>query len=108
MQYHEAWVDEPYDVESEYVHVSELEELETKIEYAKDFLSEALEGLYGEKSLDQMERALEEVCAYLDVPFPIQELKVTKTKPHLSNPYFKFGALLSQKQAQVVSRTQHQ
>lgn len=106
MQHHEAWLDEPYLVDSEYVHVSEVEELEEKIKWAKDFLKEALEGLYGEKSLDHAEHALEEVCSYLDVPFPGTEIKVTKQKPHLSNPYFQFGTLLSHKQAQVINRTQ--
>ena len=85
-----------YDIESEYVHVSELED----VEHAKEFLADVVEGLYGEKSLDQMERSLEEACAYLKVPFPNKELTITK-----KNPYFQFGVALSKHQARVLSRT---
>lgn len=84
------------DFGSEYVHVSELED----IECAREFLADVVEGLYGDTSLDQMERALEEACAYLKVPFPKKELTITK-----KNPYFNFGVALSKHQSRVLSRT---
>lgn len=93
MNNHEYWVEDPT---SECVHVSELED----VEQAREFISEVVEGLYGEKSLDHMERALEEACAYLDIPFPNKELTITK-----KNPYFQFGVDLSTHQARVISRT---
>lgn len=93
MNIDEEWY---YDEDLEYVHVSELED----VEYAKEFLSDVVEGLYGEMSLEQMERSLEEACAYLDVPFPNKELTITK-----KNPYFEFGVALSKNQAQILSRT---
>ena len=95
MNIDEYWGAEP---QSEYVHVSELED----VEQAKDFLADVVEGLYGDKPLDQMERSLEEACAYLKVPFPNKELTITK-----KNPYFKFGVAISKHQATVLSRTQH-
>ncbi len=93
MDLNEYWVEEPT---NEYVHVSELED----VECAKEFLAEVVEGLYGDKPLDQMERSLEEACAYLKVPFPKKELTITK-----KNPYFKFGVALSKHQAGVLPRT---
>jgi len=111
MMNHNEWLDVPYDVDPEYVHVSELEELEENIEQAREFLVEAFKGLYGDKSLDHMERALEEVCAYLRVPFPKQELKVTKENEspmYYENPYFQIGAIMSKGQARVLNRTKHE
>jgi len=98
MKNHDEWIETYYDLDPEFVHVSELED----VEQAKDFLSDVVEGLYGDTSLEQMERSLEEACAYLKVPFPKKELTITK-----KNPYFEFGVALSRHQAQVVSRTQH-
>lgn len=80
------------DFGSEYLHVSELED----IECAKEFLSDVVEGLYGKNSLDQMERSLEEACAYLKIPFPNKELTITK-----KNPYFQVGVALSKHHSQV-------
>ena len=93
MDHNEYW---GRDLGSEYVHVSELEH----VEEAKEFLADVVEGLYGDKSLDQMERSLEEACAYLKVPFPNKELTITK-----NNPYFQVGVALSKHQAKVLSRT---
>ncbi len=93
MDHNEYW---GVDFGSEYIHISELED----IECAKEFLAEVVEGLYGDKPLDQMERSLEEACAYLKVPFPNKELTITK-----KNPYFQFGVALSKHQARVLSRT---
>lgn len=93
MNHNECWDEDPT---SEYVHISELE----NFEQAKEFISEVVEGLYGEKSLDHMERALEEACAYLDIPFPDKELTITK-----KNPYFQFGVALSTCQARILSTT---
>ena len=95
MNIDEYWGAEPL---SEYVHASELED----VEQAKEFLADVVEGLYGTKSLAHMERALEEACAYLKVPFPNKELTIQK-----KNPYFDFGVALSKNQARVLSRTQH-
>lgn len=85
-----------YEADSEYVHVSELE----YIDRAKDFLKDVVEGLYGDKSLAQVERSLEEVCSYLKVPFPNRELTITK-----KNPYFHFGLDLSRIQTEMLCRT---
>ena len=93
MNQEEHWGYEP---ESEYVDVSELED----VECAKEFLADVVEGLYGNKPLDQMERALEEACAYLKVPFPNKELTIKK-----KNPYFDFGVAISKHQAHVLTRT---
>lgn len=93
MNLNEQW---DYEPESEYLHVSDIED----VECAKEFLSDVVEGLYGDKTLDQMEHSLEEVCAYLKVPFPNKELTITK-----KNPYFKFGVGLSKHQARILYRT---
>lgn len=97
MDHNEYW---GVDFGSEYIHVSELEDIEENIEQAKEFLTDVVEGLYGNKSLDQMERSLEEACAYLKVPFPKRELTITK-----KNPYFQCGVALSKHQAKVLYRT---
>ena len=93
MNQEEYW---DYEPESEYVHVSELED----VECAKEFLSDVVEALYGKTSLDQMERSLEEACAYLKIPFTNRDLTITK-----KNPYFQFGIALSKHQAKVLCRT---
>lgn len=90
-----TWTDVPFDdALTEFVHVSELEDLDN----AKDYMKDVLDGLYGEKSLDEMERALEEVCFHLDVDFPHKLLKVQK-----KSPYFELGAALSRAQAKKMS-----
>jgi len=86
------WGDES---QGKYVHVSELD----KYEDAKGFLIDVLDSLYGNKSLDDMERALEEACAHMEIPFPKGNLKVNK-----NNPYFQLGAAMSRTQARVLSR----
>jgi hypothetical protein len=65
------------DPQSEYIHTSELED----IGQAKEFLSDAIDGLYGDAPLDQIERSLEEACAYLKIPFPDKQLTITKKHP---------------------------
>lgn len=93
MNYYEQ---DEYNVDPEYVHVSELEQ----VEEAKGFISEALDCLYGNKPLDHLEFALEEACSYLDIPFPKGKLKIEKP----SNPYFEFGVAMSKHQARILSR----
>ena len=96
MKHHEYWDASLDEVsEQEYIHPSELED----VECAKDFISQAVQGLYGNGSLEQIERSLEEACAYLKIPFPNKELTITK-----KNPYFEFGVSLSKGQARVLSR----
>ena len=74
----EQWAYEP---ESEYTHVSEIE----AVEQAKEFLADVVEGLYGDKPLDQI---------------PNKKLTITK-----KNPYFQLGAALSRFQGEVLLRT---
>ena len=82
------WFDAPYSVDSEYIHA-----VEDTLESAREWLIEVLQGLYGDKSLDYMEHALEEVCSYLNVPFPKKEMQITE-----KNPYFVLGVRLSKNQ----------
>lgn len=97
MNTEENWA---YELESEYSHVSELQD----VECAKEFISDVLEALYGDSSLDQMENSLEEACACLKVPFPTTELKITKSNPYFetNNPYFQVGLAISKHQAQLI------
>ena len=93
MNYDEYW---GYNPEENISEVTEVEDVEN----AREFLEQAVNGLYGDASLEQIERSLEEACAYLKVPFPNKELTITK-----KNPYFQFGVALSKHQARVLSRT---
>lgn len=83
-------------IELDDTHVSEIE----NIENAREFISEALDCLYGSKSLDHLEFALQEACAYLEIPYPKGELKIEK-----KNLYFEIGVAMSRHQAQVLNRT---
>lgn len=99
-----TYEEELYDWEGYNSHVDELEQ----VEEAKGFISEALDCLYGNKSLEHLEFALENACAYLDIPFPKEDLKVQKVNyaaPHAKD-YFDFGASLARGQAVILNRTQ--
>ena len=49
------------------------------IEYAREKMQVILDGLYGDKPLNDMEDAVYEVCGALDIPTPLKkELSVKK------------------------------
>lgn len=93
-----TYEEELYDWHENYHSDPTLPELE-ELEEAKEFISEALECLYGNKSLEHLEFTLQNACAYLDIPYPKGELKIKK-----KNQYFDFGVFLAKNQAKILNK----
>ena len=68
----------------------------SELEYAREKMQVVLDGLYGDKPLNDMEDAVYEVCGALDIPTPLKKELSVKKK---SNEYFELGKYLMENQA---------
>lgn len=68
------------------------------LEYAKEKMQVILDGLYGDKPLNDMEEAVYEVCGALDIPTPLKKDLNIQKKP---NEYFELGKYFMENQAEL-------